>query len=147
MTIVGRLTGDPTLRFAPSGTAVCDFTVVTSDRKKDDASNEWKDVNPTFFRCKAFKTMAENIAESLTKGTQVIVVGKLYQEKYTSREGDERTSYQNLMVDECGPSLTFATAQVRRGERGSQQQAQAPAAPVEDPWATPAANQDSEPPF
>lgn len=138
--VEGRLTEDPTLRFAPSGIAVCSFSVVTSDRKKNESTQEWEDVNPTFFRCTTFKQLAENVAESLTKGTLVILGGKLKQEKYTNKEGEERTSYQNIMVDTIGPSLIFATARVVKAERGSSAPAEPKGPAAADPF-------DDPPPF
>lgn len=146
ITVEGRLGDDPTLRFAPSGVAVASFNIVCNDRKKNESTGQYEDVNPTWFKCTAFRTLAENIAESLKKGDLVIVVGKQQQEKYTNRDGEERTSYQNILVNTCGPSLVFATARVQKAERSS-----APAetpTPAPDPWATPAPGVTPEdPPF
>lgn len=116
ITVIGNLTGDPELRFTPSGAAVANFTVASTPRTFDRQSNEWKDGDTLFLRCSIWREAAESVAESLTKGTRVIVTGRLVQRSYETREGEKRTVYE-LQVDEVGPSLRYATAKVTRAQR------------------------------
>lgn len=173
ITVIGNLTADPELRFTPSGAAVANFTVASTPRTFDRQSNEWKDGDTLFLRCSIWREAAENVAESLTKGTRVIVSGRLVQRSYETREGEKRTVYE-LQVDEVGPSLRYASAKVTRTQRsggggggfgggggggggfnggggggfnGGGQSAQ-----QDDPWATPAGGggaggYSDEPPF
>ena len=120
ITIVGNLTTDPELRFTPSGAAVASFTVASTPRTFDRQTGEWKNAESLFMPCQAWRQMAENIAESLTKGTRVIVQGRLTQRSYTTREGEQRTVVE-MQVDEIGPSLRYAKAQVTRQPRGGGQ--------------------------
>jgi single-strand DNA-binding protein len=117
ITVVGNLTADPELRFTPSGAAVANFTVASTPRTFDRQSNEWKDGEALFMRCNIWRDAAENVAESLTKGSRVIVSGRLKQRSYETREGEKRTVVE-LEVDEIGPSLRYATAKVNRASRG-----------------------------
>jgi len=116
ITVVGNLTGDPELRFTPSGAAVANFTVASTPRSFDKQSNEWKDGDTLFMRCSVWREAAENVAESLTKGMRVIVQGRLVQRSYETREGEKRTVVE-LQVDEVGPSLRYASAKVTRAQR------------------------------
>lgn len=138
ITVVGNLTGDPELRFTPSGAAVANFTIAATPRKFDKASNEWKDGETLFMRCSIWRDAAENVAESLTRGTRVVAQGFLEQRSYETKEGEKRTVVE-LNVQEIGPSLRYASAKVNRTERanapqGGRQQAQG--APGDDPWAS-----------
>ena len=117
ITVVGNLTADPELRFTPSGAAVANFTVASTPRTFDKNSNEWKDGEALFLRCSVWRQAAENVAESLTRGSAVIVQGRLKQRSYETKEGEKRTVYE-LDVDEVGPSLKFATAKVTKASRG-----------------------------
>lgn len=116
ITVIGNLTGDPELRFTPSGAAVASFTIASTPRAFDRQSNEWKDGETLFLRCSLWRDAAENITESLTKGTRVIAQGRLVQRSYQTREGENRTVVE-LQVDEIGPSLRYATAKVTRSQR------------------------------
>lgn len=161
MTLTGRLTGAPELRFSPSGVAVAAFTIVTSRRVKDAASGEWSDADTTFWECKAFKQLAENIVESLDKGMEVIAVGRAVQESWEDRQTDQKRSKIAVRVDFIGPSLRSATAVVTKAGgsgQGREQLARARAASSaegrEDPWASgvpgtsgSAGGWDTEPPF
>jgi single-strand DNA-binding protein len=126
ITVIGNITGDPELRFTPSGAAVANFTVASTPRQFDRQSNEWKDGETLFMRCSVWRDAAENVAESLTKGTRVIVSGRLKQRSY-DKDGEKRTVIE-MEVDEVGPSLRYASAQVRKAERSGaaspQQQAE-----------------------
>ncbi|MCW2745145.1 MAG: single-stranded DNA-binding protein [Mycobacterium sp.] len=117
ITVVGNLTSDPELRFTPSGAAVASFTVASTPRTLDRASNEWKDGEALFLRCSVWRQAAENVAESLTKGARVVVQGRLRQRSFETKEGEKRTVIE-LEVDEIGPSLRYATAKVNRTTRG-----------------------------
>lgn len=118
LTVIGNLTADVELRFVPSGAAVANFTVASTLRAFDRQANEWKDGETLFLRCSVWRDAAENVAESLTRGTRVIVQGRLKAHSYETREGDRRTSMQ-LEVDEVAPSLRYATARVTRNQRGT----------------------------
>ncbi|MCL2483502.1 MAG: single-stranded DNA-binding protein [Propionibacteriaceae bacterium] len=157
ITIVGNLTGDPELRFTPSGAAVANFTVASTPRTFDRMTNEWKDADAMFLNCSVWRQVAENVAESLTKGMRVIVQGRLKSRSYETQSGERRTVFE-VEVDEIGPALRYATAKVSRnpssgnyqsGSSGSAGSAgwSAPAepqTPVADPWAS---AQSDEPPF
>ncbi|WP_104086533.1 single-stranded DNA-binding protein [Arthrobacter sp. GMC3] len=119
ITVIGNLTGDPELRFAPSGKAVANFTIASTPRTFDRQSNEWKDGETLFLRASIWNEPAENVAESLTKGTRVIVSGRLKSRTYDTKEGEKRT-VMDLEVDEIGPSLRYANAKVNRTQRGGQ---------------------------
>jgi single-strand DNA-binding protein len=154
LTIIGNLTQDPELRFTPSGAAVANFTVASTPRTFDRQSNEWKDGETLFMRCAVWRDAAENVAESLTRGSRVIVSGRLKSRSYETKEGEKRTVVE-MEVDEIGPSLRYASAKVTKTQRGGgpggsggyggQQggfsgSAGGPAsgarAPETDPWAT-----------
>ena len=143
ITVVGNLTADPELRFTPNGAAVANFTVASTPRTFDRQTNEWKDGEALFLRASVWREFAEHVAGSLTKGMRVIATGRLKQRSYQDREGNNRTAIE-LEVDEIGPSLRYATAQVTRaassggsgGGFGGGQQAR-PQVQQEEPWATP----------
>ena len=136
ITIIGNLVSDPDLRFTPSGAAVANFTVASTPRQFDKNTNEWKDGDAMFLTCDVWREAAENVAETLTKGMRVIVVGRLRQENY-EKDGQKRTAFK-LSVDEVGPALRYATARVDRKTAqggGQRQQRQAPRSGGSDPWA------------
>ena len=143
--ITGNLVEDPSLRFTPSGAAVANFTVASTPRTFDRQSNEWKDGDTLFLPCSIWRDAAEHCADSLTKGTRVIVQGRLQQRSYDDREGNKRTVFE-VDVDEVGPSLRYATAVVTRATGGAVQSA--PRQPAgrtpADPWA---GARTDEPPF
>jgi single-strand DNA-binding protein len=117
ITVVGNLTGDPELRFTPSGAAVANFTIASTPRNFDKQTNEWKDGDTLFLNCSIWRQAAENVAESLQKGMRVVAQGRLKQRSYETREGEKRTVVE-LDVEEVGPSLKYATAKVTRVTRG-----------------------------
>jgi single-strand DNA-binding protein len=117
ITIIGNLTADPELRFTPSGAAVANFTVASTPRTFDRNSNEWKDGETLFMRCSIWRDAAENVAESLQRGTRVIASGRLKSRSYETKEGEKRTVIE-MDVDEIGPSLRSATAKVNKTQRG-----------------------------
>ncbi len=118
ITVIGNITGDPELRFTPSGAAVANFTVASTPRAFDRQSNEWKDGETLFMRCSVWRDAAENVAESLQRGTRVIVSGRLKSRSYETKEGEKRTVVE-MEVDEVGPSLRYASAKVTKTQRGS----------------------------
>jgi single-strand DNA-binding protein len=118
ITIIGNLTGDPELRFTPSGAAVANFTVASTPRQFDRTSNDWKDGETLFMRCSVWRDAAENVAESLQRGARVLVSGRLKSRSYETKEGEKRTVVE-MDVDEVGPSLKYATAKVNRTQRGT----------------------------
>lgn len=113
ITIIGNLTADPELRWTQSGAAVADFTVASTPRTYDRNAGEWRDGDTLFMRCSVWRDTAENVAESLRKGMRVIVQGRLTQRSYDTQQGERRTVVE-LQVDEIGPSLRRARAQVTR---------------------------------
>jgi single-strand DNA-binding protein len=168
ITVIGNLTDDPELRFTPSGAAVAKFRIASTPRTLDRDSGQWKDGEPLFLACSVWRQVAENVAESLHRGSRVIVSGRLRQRSYETREGEKRTVYE-LEVDEIGPSLRYATAKVQKmsrsggsgggfgsgggGNTGGGTPSQG-GGYADDPWATaapvgsPGGSQfDDEPPF
>ena len=165
ITVVGNLTSDPELRYTQNGLAVANFTIASTPRSFDRASNDWKDGEALFLRASVWREFAEHVAGSLTKGSRVIATGRLKQRSYETKEGEKRTSIE-LEVDEIGPSLRYATAQVTRaasnregggggGSRGGSQgqvadEPWAPSAPADssggsDVWNTPGSYSDETP--
>ena len=146
ITVIGNLVDDPELRFTPGGAAVAKFRVASTPRTFDKQTNEWKDGESLFLTCSVWRQQAENVAESLTRGTRVIVQGRLKQRSYEDREGVKRTVYE-LDVEEVAPSLKGATAKVTKSAGGQGQQAYQQArreqgrSAQEDPWASPAPSQ------
>ncbi|HPF81626.1 single-stranded DNA-binding protein [Nostocoides australiense] len=118
ITIIGNLTGDPELRFTPSGAAVANFTVASTPRTFDRNSNEWKDGETLFMRCSVWREVAENVAESLHRGTRVIVSGRLKSRSWDDKETGQKRTVIEMDVDEVGPSLRYATTQVTKTQRG-----------------------------
>lgn len=154
ITIVGNLTADPELRTTRNGGMVANFSIAATPRVFDKQSNQWVDGDALFLRCSAWRDLATHCAQSLSKGMRVIAQGRLQQRSYQAQDGSNRTVIE-LQVDEIGPSLKYATAQVQKMQSGSyqggnanggyqqpqqaQQQAQAPA---DDPWGAPAGEPD-----
>ena len=140
ITVVGNLTADPELRYTQNGLPVANFTIASTPRTFDRQANEWKDGEALFLRASVWRDFAEHVAGSLTKGMRVVATGRLRQRSYQDREGQNRTAIE-LEVDEIGPSLRYATAQVTRaassgGGGGGGQQAR-PQVQQEEPWASP----------
>ena len=158
ITVIGNLTADPELRWTQAGAPVADFTVASTPRTYDRNAGEWRDGDTLFMRCSVWRETAENVAESLRKGMRVIVQGRLTQRSYETPQGERRTVVE-LQVDEVGPSLRRARAQVTRVQAqaasasGSASVQDAggwmPSAMLDaqqhDPWGASAA--PSEPPF
>ncbi|THV40509.1 single-stranded DNA-binding protein [Glycomyces buryatensis] len=118
ITVIGNLVDDPELRYTPSGAAVAKFRIASTPRTFDRESNQWRDGEALFLTCSVWRQYAENVAESLSRGTRVIVQGKLKQRTFDTREGEKRTVYE-LDVEEVGPALKFATAKVNKSSGGA----------------------------
>lgn len=166
ITIVGNLTADPELRTTGQGAQVASFTIANTARVYNKQTGQYEDGAALFMRCSAWNDLAQHCAQSLAKGMRVIAQGRLKQHSYQAQDGTNRTVVE-LQVDEIGPSLRYATAQVARISRQggpvygnpaaqtptvntgaggwSQQPAQStqPAAPADDPWGAPPADQSS----
>jgi single-strand DNA-binding protein len=121
ITVIGNLTQDPELRFTPSGAAVANFTVASTPRYMDRQTNEWKDGETLFMRCSVWREAAENVAESLVRGSRVIVSGRLKSRSWDDKETGQKRTTIELEVDEVGPSLRYATAKVNKTQRGGGQ--------------------------
>jgi single-strand DNA-binding protein len=150
ISIVGNLTADPEMRFTPSGAAVANFSVVVNNRRFDRQTNQWTDGEPTFWRCNIWRQYAENVMESLTRGMRVVVMGQIQTRSWEDRESGAKRTVNEILVDEVGPALAFATAKVVKVERKG---GTPPAS--DDPWANVRGPQkpaggpadDDEPPF
>lgn len=153
ITIVGNLTADPELRTTRNGGAVANFSIASTPRVYNSQANQWEDGQALFLRCSAWRDLASHCAQTLRKGMRVIAQGRLQQRSYQAQDGSNRTVVE-LQVDEIGPSLRYATAQVQKMQSGgyqggngggyqqpqqAQQQSQAPA---DDPWGAPAGEPD-----
>ncbi|WP_040168020.1 single-stranded DNA-binding protein [Microbacterium gorillae] len=151
ITVVGNLTADPELRYTQNGLPVANFTIASTPRTFDRQANEWKDGEALFLRASVWREFAEHVAGSLTKGSRVIASGRLKQRSYQDREGNNRTAIE-LEVDEIGPSLRYATAQVTRaassggggGNYGGGQPRQQQAVASEEPWSTPGSSSGAD---
>jgi single-strand DNA-binding protein len=116
VTLVGNLTEDPELRYTAQGAAVANFRIAVSKRIRDPQTNEWKDGDTSFFRINVWRQLAENVAESLTKGTRVVVTGTVRQRSYETQEGEKRSVFE-IEATDVGPSLKFATAKPERANK------------------------------
>ena len=133
ITVTGNLTADPELRYTTTGAAVARFTVASTPRHRDQDTGQWRDGEPVFLTCTAWRELAENTAETLAKGTRVIVTGRLRQRSYDTSTGDKRTATE-LHVDEVGPSLRFTAATLRRLQRTTTTAGAAEHVPAEPPF-------------
>lgn len=165
ITIIGNLTADPEIRTTSNGAQVASFTIASTPRVFDRQSNQYVDGQALFMRCSAWRDLAEHCANSLAKGMRVIAQGRLQQRSYQAQDGSNRTVME-LQVDEIGPSLRYATAQVQKMQSGGyqggnanggfggngyqqpqqpyqpQRAQQQPQAPADDPWGAPAGEPD-----
>ena len=147
ITIVGNLTADPELRTTSAGAQVASFTIASTPRSWNRSTNQFEDGQALFMRCSAWRDLATHCAQSLAKGMRVIAQGRLQQRSYQAQDGSSRTVIE-LQVDEIGPSLRYATAQVQKMQSGGyqggnangggyQQPQQQSQAPADDPWSAP----------
>lgn len=145
ITVAATMVADPEIRFLPNGTAVANFTVAANDRRFNKDTQQWEDAGATFLRCSVWRDMAENAAESLTKGARVLLIGRLKQREWETDEGEKRYAFE-VDVSEIGPSLKWATAKVAKTAHSNGGNT--------DPWASAAAGANGasapvsdEPPF
>ncbi len=117
VTLIGNLTDEPELRYTPAGVPVANFTIAMNRRTRDPVTNEWKDGETSFLRCNVWRQQAENVAESLSKGMRVIVVGRLRQRSWETPDGAKRSTVE-VETEHVGPSLQWATATVTKSARG-----------------------------
>jgi single-strand DNA-binding protein len=160
ITLVGNLVADPELRFTPSGVAAASLRLAITPRNRDNATGEWRDGETVWLNGTVWRQYAENVAESLQKGMRVMVVGRLKQRSYETREGEKRTVYE-VDIDDIGPCLRNATARVTRAGRGPStstsyegQQPSSGPSQQSDPWSSAPSGGDNwsggavdEPPF
>ena len=140
ITIIGNLTADPEVKVTDSGQALARFTVASTPRTFDRDANQWKDGTSTFFRCAAWRTLAEHVADSLTKGSRVVLSGRIRQHDWKTPEGENR-SMLAVEVDDIGASLRFTTVAINgKNTNGS-------GGPSDDPWATDGRPAADKPPF
>lgn len=116
ITVVGNVTKDPTLRYSGAGKPIASFSVAVNYRKFNRATNDWEEEEATFFDVSCFDSLAENVAESVSKGTRVMVEGRMRNRSWQGRDGDTRYSLE-ILADEVGPSLRWASASVERNPR------------------------------
>lgn len=165
ITVIGNVVSEVELRFTPAGAPVANFRVASTPRKYNSQTQQWEDGEAMFLTCNVWRQAAENVAETLAKGMRVVVYGKLKARSFQTREGENRTVFE-IDVEEVGPSLRYASAQVARNPREGQSQ-QPPAtshqgntwgnqAPQAAAWGQPAqadhpagraGESDGEPPF
>ena len=154
ITIVGNLTADPELRTTRNGGAVANFSIASTPRTWNRNTNQFEDGQALFLRCSAWRDLASHCAQSLSKGMRVIAQGRLTQHSWEDEQHRKRTAVE-LQVDEIGPSLKYATAQVQKMQSGSyqggnanggyqqpQQPQQQSQAPADNPWGAPAGEPD-----
>lgn len=130
-TIIGNLTDAPELRFTQSGIPVANFTIAGTPRVYDKQTGQWTDGETSFFRCTAWRTLAENIAASVHKGHRVVANGEFKQRNFEDREGNKRSTVE-FEVDDIGPSLKYGTTQFTRAQAPQNNPAQ-----NDEPWSTP----------
>ncbi len=116
VTLIGNVTRDPEVRFTPNGAAVAEFGLAVNRRWQNKQTNEWEE-QVSFFDCKVWQDMAEHVADSISKGTRVVVTGRLEQRSWETDSGDKRSKIE-VVCDEVAPSLKWATASVTRVEKG-----------------------------
>lgn len=154
ITIIGNLTADPEMRTTRNGATVANFSIAATPRVFDKQSNQWVDGEALFLRCTAWRDLASHCVQTLRKGMRVIAQGRLQQRSYQAKDGTNRTVIE-MTVDEIGPSLKYATAQVQKMQSGSyqggnanggyqqpQQPQQQSQAPADNPWGAPAGEPD-----
>lgn len=144
ITVVGNLTADPEMRYTNSGVPFASFTIASTPRTFDRQTNEWKDGEALFLRATVWREFAEHVANSLTKGTRVVARGNLRQRSYDDKDGQRRTSYE-LDIDEIGPSLRYATAQVTRAQSRGQGGGFGAQPSGQSDWGRPAAQSGDNP--
>jgi len=149
ITLVGNLTADPDLRFTAAGAAIATFTVASTPRVYDRQEGQWKDGEALFMRCGVWREAAEHVADTLSRGSRVIVTGRLKQRSFETRDGDKRTVIE-VEVDEVGPSLRYTGATINKAAKkaSSNGHRRTNGAAIDDTWATePPPDYEDEPAF
>lgn len=141
LTVTGNLVEDPELRFTPNGTPVIRFTIASTPRVFDREADAWRDGEPTFLDCTAWRQLAENLAVSARKGARLVVAGRLRTERWETAEGEKRSKVV-MDAEEVAASMAFATLTITRTSRTVPPQATAP----DDPWATATPHRPTPPP-
>jgi single-strand DNA-binding protein len=143
--LIGNVTRDPELRFTQTGQATASFGLAVNRRWQNRQTQEWEEAT-SFFDVVCWRDLAENVSESVTKGARIIVTGRLEQRSWETPDGDKRSKIE-VIADELGPSLRWATAQVMKNERrGPGGEARpAPAATARSSNTATAATDDEEP--
>ncbi|MGW2582564.1 single-stranded DNA-binding protein [Streptomyces virginiae] len=131
LTVIGNLVEDPELRFTPNGVPVARFTIASTPRTYDREAAAWRDGEPTFMDCTAWRHLAENLAASAGKGARLVVTGRLRTDRWETPEGEKRSKVV-MDADEVGASMTFATVTIARTTRTTPPREAAP----DDPWTT-----------
>jgi single-strand DNA-binding protein len=139
-TVEGRVVADPELRFSPNGVAVCRIRLVAQDRRFNKETNGWEDGDTLWLSVTCFKQLAENVAEHIKKGDNVIAIGKERTDEWQDRETNEKRSANALIADDIGKSMKFGP---KRAERST---ASSPVSGEADPWGSTGGGSD-EPPF
>lgn len=121
ITVIGNVVSDIEIQFTQSGLPVANFRVASTPRKYNSQTQQWEDGESMFLTCNVWRQAAENVAETLAKGIRVVVYGKLKARSFQTREGENRTVFE-IDVEEVGPSLRYASAQVARNPREGQTQ-------------------------
>jgi single-strand DNA-binding protein len=140
ITVVGNLTDNPELRFTPAGVPMARFTVAVNPRVFDKTTGEWRDGEASFYNCTAWRQLAENTAQSLSRGIRVIVTGTIVQQRWETDQGEKRSAFA-VTAEAVGPDLSYATATVRKSVRTGTE-----ATGTDDPWATASPNRPASPP-
>ena len=139
ITVVGNLTDNPELRFTPAGVPMALFTVAVNPRVFDKTTGEWRDGEASFYNCTAWRQLAENTAQCLTRGIRVIVTGAIAQQRWETEQGEKRSTFA-ITAEAVGPDLSYATAIVRKAVRTGND-----TAGTDDPWATASPNRPAAP--
>ncbi len=115
VTLIGNLTKEPELRFTSQGLAQTTFSIAVNRRRLNQQTQDWEE-STSFFEVVCWRELAENVSESLEKGARTIVTGRLEQRSWETPDGDKRSKIQ-VIADEVGPSLRWATAQITKADR------------------------------
>lgn len=140
ITVVGNLTDNPELRFTPAGVPMARFTVAVNPRVFDKATGEWRDGEASFYNCTAWRQLAENTAQSLSRGIRVIVTGTIAQQRWETDQGEKRSAFA-VTAEAVGPDLSYATATVRKAARAGADTT----GNTDDPWATASPSRPASP--
>jgi single-strand DNA-binding protein len=125
ITVAGNCTRDPELRYTPSGTAVASIDIAITPRRRNGETGAFENGETTFLNLSAFGPIAVNVAESLRRGDRMLAVGRLVERSFTATRGEragQEIRRHEMVVDEIGTSLRFATAKAVKSQRTEQEQ-------------------------